>query len=56
MCFEQPHHKWLLETHVASRYGAVTRAEIAPWFLATTKDTNLWHKSGTHDRISTQPE
>ena len=20
MCFEQPHHKWLLETHVASRY------------------------------------
>ena len=28
MCFEQPHHKWLLETHVASRYGAVTRAEF----------------------------
>lgn len=24
MCFEQPHHKWILETHVASRYeGAV---------------------------------
>ena len=24
MCFEQPHHKWLLETHVAFRYeGAV---------------------------------
>lgn len=25
MCFEQPGHKWLLETQVASRYGeAVT--------------------------------
>ncbi len=24
MCFEQPRHKWLLETHVAFRYeGAV---------------------------------
>jgi len=32
MCFEQSHHKWILETHVASRYGAVTRAEIVPWF------------------------
>ena len=33
MCFEQPHHKWLLETHVASRYGvAVTLAEFVPWF------------------------
>ena len=52
MCFEQPHHKWLLETHVASRYGAVTRAEFVPWFLTTTKDTNLWHKSLTGYRIS----
>lgn len=33
MCFEQPRYKWLLETHVASRYGgAVTRAEFVPWF------------------------
>ena len=32
MCFEQLHHKWLLETHVASRYeGAVPPpAEIGP--------------------------
>ena len=40
---------------------AVTLAEIVPWFsvfdhgfLTTTKDTNLWRKSGTHDRISTR--
>ena len=33
MCFEQPRHKWLLETHVASRYVAsVIRAEFVPWF------------------------
>ena len=28
MCFEQPRHKWLFETHVAS----VARAEFVPWF------------------------
>ena len=50
MCFEQPHHKWLLETHVAFRYwGAVTLTEFVPWLLTTTKDANLWHKSVTHD-------
>ena len=32
MCFEQPRHKWLFETHVASRYGAVTPTEFMPWF------------------------
>ena len=34
MCFEQPHHKWLLETHVASCYWGVsiTRAEFVSWF------------------------
>mgnify|MGYP000843806128 FL=1 len=33
MCFEQPRHKWLLETHVASRnWGAVARAEFVSWF------------------------
>lgn len=32
MCFEQPRDKWLLETHVAFRYGAVTRTEFVPWF------------------------
>lgn len=30
MGFEQPRHKWLLETHVAFRYGAVTRTEFVP--------------------------
>ena len=30
MCVEQPHYKWLLETHVAFRYGAVTPAEFVP--------------------------
>ena len=37
MCFEQSHHKWILETHVASRYGAVTRAEIVPWFSGSSE-------------------
>ena len=32
MCFEQPRHRWLFETHVVSCYGAATRAEIVPWF------------------------
>ena len=32
MCFEQPHHKWFFETHVASRYGAATRTEFVSWF------------------------
>ena len=32
MYFEKPPLSWLFETHVASRYGAVTRAEIVPWF------------------------
>ena len=32
MCFEKPLLSWLLETHVAFRYGAVTRAEFVPWF------------------------
>lgn len=61
MCFEQSHHKWLLETHVASRYeGAVPLQNLchglasSAWFLTTTEDTNLWHKSVTHDRISTR--
>ena len=30
MFFEQPRHKWPLEAHVASRYGAVTRTEFVP--------------------------
>ena len=29
---------------------------LRPWLLTTTKDTNLWHKTVTHDRISTRTE
>jgi len=62
MCFEKPLKKWLLETHVAFRYeGAVPppqkldhRLAFSAMVLTTTKDTNLWHKSVTHDRISTR--
>ena len=32
MCFEKPPLSWLLETHVASHYGAAIPAEFVPWF------------------------
>ena len=38
MCFEQSHHEWLLETHVAFCYdGAVIRAEFVPWFSGSSE-------------------
>ena len=61
MCFEQPRHKWLFETHVASRDegGSCNSLQNLCHDLVSSsmafnydKGTNLWHKSVTYDRIS----